>query len=137
MDMRLIKSKFFDIDVASRPSVIARTVFNFGFLANRFSTEIQFPARDHRSRFSRAEIKDWIHISERMLGKAGVVDLDSIHQRVATSLKFCLSVNVSSALVGALTPAEIECNVKALPNKTFSQSTLEILMEALGNEEQN
>jgi aryl-alcohol dehydrogenase-like predicted oxidoreductase len=91
--------------------LIARTPLSFGFLSGLLSGEQEFLAEDHRSRWPREQIRLWASGAQN-LQACCVESMDVPPYQVA--LRFCLSYSqVSTTIVGMLTPEEVAANVLA------------------------
>ena len=90
---------------------IARTPMSFGFLTGALTGEESFPPEDHRSRWSRAQIRRWVD-GARDLHSCCQESLETPSCQIA--LRFCLSYSqVSTTIPGMLTPEEVIANAKA------------------------
>src|SRR6267142_5522070 len=111
MDVRALTSGL--LAEVSRVGVgfIARTPLCFGFLSGTIRHDTEFPPGDHRARWPRAQLTNWVDGAADLLaaiaaspGEAGV----------QAALRFCLAFPaVSSAIPGIMTPAEADQNAAA------------------------
>ena len=115
LDMRLLTNGFLKSENAKKVGVLARTPFNFGFLANNFPPDVRFDSRDHRSKWPKSQLLSWINGANGVLRSLKISDLNSQEERVKLALGFCLSFQrISSTLAGMTTPEEVMLNVKSL-----------------------
>jgi len=111
LDIRIVASGLLQKLNDSGVGLIARTPLAFGFLAGVLTGEETFSPQDHRSRWSREQIRLWA-MGARDLLACCEESCESPAYEVA--LRFCLSYpQVSTTIAGMLTPAEVASNVLA------------------------
>ena len=111
LDIRVVASGLLQKLNDSGAGLIGRTPLAFGFLAGVLTGEETFAPQDHRSRWSREQIRLWA-MGARDLLACCEESFESPAYQVA--LRFCLSYpQVSTTIAGMLTPAEVASNVLA------------------------
>ncbi len=111
LDIRVVSSGLLQKLNDSGAGFIGRTPLAFGFLAGVLTGEETFALQDHRSRWSREQIRLWA-MGARDLLSCCEESCESPAYQVA--LRFCLSYpQVSTTIAGMLTPAEVASNVLA------------------------
>lgn len=131
LDMRLIQHGFFESEALASVQLLARTPFNFGFLAKNFSKLHHFPENDHRNRWGMDQISHWVNGANDILRAAGINDIDNTSKRIELSLKFCLSFSkVSSVIAGMMSPTEVVTNTSTNRLCYFDEKQLRLLFEA-------
>ena len=111
LDIRVVASGLLQKLNDSGAGLIGRTPLAFGFLAGVLTGEETFAPQDHRSRWSREQIRLWA-MGARDLLACCEESIESPAYQVA--LRFCLSYpQVSTTIAGMLTPAEVAINVLA------------------------
>ena len=111
LDIRALESGLMDKLDLARAGFIARTPLSFGFLSGRLTGEEEFLVEDHRSRWSRKQIHLWAN-GARDLHACCLESSDNPQYQIA--LRFCLSFpQVTTTIVGMLTPEEVTANVLA------------------------
>ncbi len=111
MDVRAVTGGLLDRIDQAGTGFIARTPLCFGFLSGTIRRDTKFPPGDHRARWPRAQLANWIDGAADLLaaipaapGEAGV----------QAALRFCLAFPaVSSTIPGILTPAEADQDAAA------------------------
>ena len=92
-------------------SVIARTPLCFGFLTGRYTADDVTDPDDHRSRWPREKIEQWITAAPLFAGAITSGGTQTAGQR---ALRFCLSfAGVATVIPGMLTPAHVAENCAA------------------------
>lgn len=92
--------------------IIARTPLASGFLAGAVAKDTVFASNDHRSRWQRERIANWVEAAQSVL--EGVNLADTPGNRVTLALRFCLSVEgVATVIPGMLTRTEVLASVAA------------------------
>jgi aryl-alcohol dehydrogenase-like predicted oxidoreductase len=111
LDIRVVASGLLQKLNDLGAGLIGRTPLAFGFLAGVLTGEEAFDPKDHRSRWSREQIRLWA-MGARDLLACCKESFESPAYQVA--LRFCLSYpQVSTTIAGMLTPAEVASNVLA------------------------
>ena len=111
LDIRAVEAGLLDAATHAGTGIIARTPLSFGFLSGAVTADTQFPAGDHRRRWSRAQLARWVEGAAAMHGAAAVPPTQS---RSQAALRFCLSFpQVSTVIPGILTPEEADENAIA------------------------
>ena len=111
LDIRVVESGLLQKLNDSGAGLIGRTPLAFGFLAGALTGEETFAPQDHRSRWSREQIRLWA-MGARDLLACCEESFESPAYQVA--LRFCLSYpQVSTTIAGMLTPAQVASNVLA------------------------
>lgn len=110
IDQRAVEVGLLDRCRRENVGVICRTPLCFGFLSGKYSAATRFDARDHRSRWSEAQIARWAD-APSVFGSA----LDPAAGTPAqAALRFCLSYPaISTAIPGMLTPEQVDENAAA------------------------
>ena len=131
LDMRLISSGFFNNTRAKRLGVLARTPLNFGFLAQNFPKNTTFDKSDHRSRWSRTQIENWIDGANQMFEAIGLSDFEDKQARSYLALKFCLSyTGISTVLAGMHNASEVKMNIRATEGSKINRKMLASVIKA-------
>jgi len=123
LDQRIIECGLLERAQEAGTSIIARTPLCFGFLSGNFTEDISFDASDHRSRWPRKQIRNWVRGVNLMLA----CKEDSISQTaIQFALRYCLSFSqIVSVLPGMLTETEVLENVQAQELGPLTQTELE------------
>jgi aryl-alcohol dehydrogenase-like predicted oxidoreductase len=121
LDIRVLECGLMEKLDAVGAGLIARTPMSFGFLSGRLTGEETFPAEDHRSRWPREQIQLWVE-GARALQDACAESAETPAYQVA--LRYCLSYpQVSTTIVGMLTPDEVVANAIASDSGTLSSDS--------------
>ena len=111
MDPRCVDHGLLARAEAQGVGIIARTPLNFGFLTGTLTGDELFPADDHRSRWSRAQLRAWADCARTLLA---VPNSDPAESAITTALRFILAFSaVSTTIPGMLTPAHVAENTVA------------------------
>ncbi|CCQ73062.1 conserved protein of unknown function [Aldo/keto reductase domain] [Magnetospira sp. QH-2] len=111
LDLRAVDGGLLAAAKRQGVGVIARTPLNFGFLSGAVGADTVFEDGDHRRAWTRSRLSAWEQSSKALFE---AFDLRDVADRVAFSLRFCLSFDaVAAAIPGILTPAEAEMNALA------------------------
>lgn len=106
MDLRALDSSLLDAAARTSTGFIARTPLCFGFLSGGVGRDTRFPPGDHRSRWPRAQVDNWIDGAADLLAAVGASPGPAA---VQAAIRFCLSFPaVSSTIPGILTPHEAD-----------------------------
>jgi aryl-alcohol dehydrogenase-like predicted oxidoreductase len=128
MDLRAAECGLLDEVVRSDIGFVARTPLCFGFLSGTITKDVRFPEGDHRSRWPRAQIANWIEGASELLTALSAAPGAP---GVQAALRFCLAFpSVSSTIPGILAPQEADQDAAAsalgpLPREAV-QAVLEI-----------
>ena len=118
MDVRVVSSGLLKKIDETGIGLIARTPLAFGFLARHMTGEEVFDTQDHRSRWSRAQIRAWA------IGASDLLACCEESQRATpaqVAIRFCLSYpQISTTIPGMLTPEEVKFNSAASVAGTLS-----------------
>ena len=130
LDMRLLSNGFMSSSASGKLGVIARTPFNFGFLARNYPIDVKFGETDHRSRWSQKQLMKWIKGANQVLTALGIDNLNDSEQRVHFALKFCLHYsNISTVVPGMLSADEVRINVRAFEGDRLGEREIEAAIE--------
>jgi aryl-alcohol dehydrogenase-like predicted oxidoreductase len=111
MDVRAVTCGLLDEVAQAQAGFIARTPLCFGFLSGTISPDSRFPPGDHRGRWPRAQLLNWIDGAADLLA---VLSAQPGKAAVHAALRFCLSFPaVSSTIPGILRPEEADQNAAA------------------------
>jgi aryl-alcohol dehydrogenase-like predicted oxidoreductase len=111
MDVRAITCGLLDEAARAGAGFIARTPLCFGFLSGTIGPDTRFPAGDHRTRWPRTQLMNWIGGARDLLEALSVEPGEAA---VHAALRFCLSFPaVSSTIPGILRPEEADQNAAA------------------------
>jgi aryl-alcohol dehydrogenase-like predicted oxidoreductase len=104
--------------------LVVRTVLESGFLTGKYRIGQKFPQGDHRNRWNDESLQRILESSDELgrLLPPGVPDL------AALAIKFALCPpSVSTVIVGAKTPAQVQRNIEAVRLPALSQETVDSL----------
>jgi len=111
LDQRALDSGLLDRAAEHGVGVIIRTPLCFGFLSGDFDAEVSFPPGDHRNRWPRQQIREWVR-GGRLFAEA--VAADGGQTPAQAALRFCLShAGVTVVIPGIMTEAEARENCAA------------------------
>src|SRR5262245_3921176 len=111
MDVRAVTCGLLDEVAQAQAGFIARTPLCFGFLSGTFGPDSRFPPGDHRGRWPRAQLLNWIDGAADLLAALSAQPGEAA---VHAALRFCLSFPaVSSTIPGILRPEEADQNAAA------------------------
>jgi aryl-alcohol dehydrogenase-like predicted oxidoreductase len=131
MDIRIITSGLLKKIADTGIGLIARTPLAFGFLAIPMTGEEVFDSQDHRSRWSRAQIRAWANGARDLLACCEESQRATAAQ---VAIRFCLSYpQISTTIPGMLTPEEVKINSLASTAGVLSPYACEAI-EAIHNE---
>ncbi len=123
LDQRALDCGLFQATAAGGASIIARTPLCFGFLSGRVSSDTIFSKDDHRSRWSREQIEQWIAGGLKMAATLADVNGQSTTDN---ALRFCISFpEVATTIPGMLNPDEVEKNALAGDGPKFQQDVIQ------------
>ena len=111
MDVRAIACGLLDEVTRMGVGFIARTPLCFGFLTGTIRRESRFVPGDHRARWPRVQLENWIDGARDLLVALSIAP----GQEAAwAALRFCLAFSaVSSTIPGIMTPAEADQDAAA------------------------
>lgn len=111
VDQRAIDTGLLALCQERQVGVIARTPLCFGFLTGKYTDSMEYHHLDHRSKWSREQIRVWANAVQ--LFTQGLVDKENqTHAQVA--LRFCLSFQgISTTIPGMLNRTHVNENVLA------------------------
>jgi aryl-alcohol dehydrogenase-like predicted oxidoreductase len=111
MDLRAVDCGLVEEVARTDTGFIARTPLCFGFLSGTIGRNTRFPDGDHRSRWPRPQITNWIDGAAELLGAVAAAPGG---EGVQAALRFCLAFPaVSSTIPGILTPEEADQDAAA------------------------
>jgi aryl-alcohol dehydrogenase-like predicted oxidoreductase len=111
MDLRAIQCGLLDEIARTGTGFIARTPLCFGFLSGTIGYKTRFPDGDHRARWPRAQIVNWIDGAADLLRALSAAPGTEGAQ---AALRFCLAFPaISSTIPGILAPEEADQNAAA------------------------
>ena len=111
MDVRAIACGLLDEVARTGVGFIARTPLCFGFLSGTIKRETRFPPGDHRARWSRAQLENWIDGACELLAALSTPPGEKAAQ---AALRFCLAFPaVSGTIPGIMRPAEADQDAAA------------------------
>ena len=111
LDQRALDSGLLDRAKEQVVGVIIRTPLCFGFLSGEIDAEMTFPPGDHRNRWPRQQIREWVRGS-RLFAES--VAGDGGQTPVQAALRFCLShAGVTAVIPGIMSEAEARENCAA------------------------
>jgi aryl-alcohol dehydrogenase-like predicted oxidoreductase len=121
LDIRAIQSRVLDVLSERGVAFLARTPMAFGFLTGIYDGEENFPAEDHRSRWSREQLRFWASGARDLYQSC--VESESATP-AAVALRFCLSYPaVTTTISGILKPEEVDQNVMAVTQGPLSKES--------------
>ncbi len=123
VDQRALDIGLLDVCAKKRIGVVVKTPLCFGFLSGRLSATASFPDDDHRSRWSKDQIKMWAEAPRLFLSDMNLGTERTVGQ---FALQFCLShPAVTTVIPGHLTKAEVHENAKASQLGAMSTEEME------------
>jgi aryl-alcohol dehydrogenase-like predicted oxidoreductase len=127
MDVRALACGLLEEVARAGAGFIARTPLCFGFLSGTISRDTRFPPGDHRARWPRAQLDNWIDGAADLLAAAGASPGEAAAQ---AALRFCLAFPaVSSTIPGIMTPAEADQDATASDLGPLSPRAVEAILE--------
>lgn len=123
-DQRAIENELFNDCKKNEIAIICKTPLCFGFLTGQYNLETIFHSDDHRSRWSKEQIKLWSNSLNFFLKDLRDSDNQSLAQ---LALRFCLSFNeISTIIPGMLNKKQV---IENTTSSNFSHYSQEILLE--------
>ncbi|MBV8407518.1 MAG: aldo/keto reductase [Alphaproteobacteria bacterium] len=111
MDLRAIDCGLMAEAIRADTGFIARTPLCFGFLSGTIHHATRFAAGDHRARWPRAQIVNWIEGAGELLSALSAAPG---REGAQAALRFCLAFPaISSTIPGILTPEEADQDAAA------------------------
>ncbi|MBI5643602.1 MAG: aldo/keto reductase [Deltaproteobacteria bacterium] len=124
IDHRFIESGLHGAALKENIGIISRTPLCFGFLTGTMSDEAGFKSGDHRSGWSKSQIKTWaesVKLFESLYTRRGWTPAKA-------ALKFCLSYpGVSTVIPGMMNKTEVEENAVASELDTLEEDELAMI----------
>ena len=106
MDVRALDCGLIDEVSRSDSGFIARTPLCFGFLSGNIAHGARFPDGDHRARWGKAQIANWVDGAAELLAALAIAPGTEAAQ---AALRFCLSFpSVSTTIPGIMNPEEAD-----------------------------
>jgi aryl-alcohol dehydrogenase-like predicted oxidoreductase len=126
MDVRALTEGLL-AEVARRGAgFIARTPLCFGFLSGTIGHDTAFPPGDHRGRWPRAQLANWIDGAADLLA---AVSASPGEAGVQAALRFCLAFSaVSTTIPGIMTPTEADQDAVASSLGPLAQPAVEAIL---------
>ena len=111
LDQRAIDCGLMELVRQEKVSLIARTPLCFGFLSGKITEDTSFDDQDHRSRWPKEQIFDWLRGASAI---GACMDKSNGQTPVQFALRFCMSFpEITSTIPGMLSPDEVRDNVAA------------------------
>jgi len=111
MDVRVLSSGLLAEVERLGIGFIARTPLCFGFLSGTIGHDSVFPAGDHRARWPRAQLANWVDGAADLMAAISTPPGEAAAQ---AALRFCLSFPaVSTTIPGIMRPREADQNAAA------------------------
>jgi aryl-alcohol dehydrogenase-like predicted oxidoreductase len=127
MDLRALECGLLEEVARTETGFIARTPLCFGFLSGTIRHDTRFPAGDHRSRWPRTQISNWIVGAAELLAALPAVPGTEGAQ---AAIRFCLAFPaISSAIPGILTPEEADQDAAASSLGPLPASAVRAVLE--------
>jgi aryl-alcohol dehydrogenase-like predicted oxidoreductase len=125
LDNRVLRENILNEIYIKGCGFIARTPLAFGFLTGHYHEDASFPIGDHRSRFSKDQIKVWVNGAKKINSFCSTIDKDTPS---LLALRYCLSYEqVSTTIPGMLTEKEVEINVGASMSGRIAEESKEFI----------
>jgi aryl-alcohol dehydrogenase-like predicted oxidoreductase len=127
MDVRVLSSGLLAEVERLGIGFIARTPLCFGFLSGTIGHDSVFPAGDHRARWPRAQLANWVDGAADLMAAIATSPGEAAAQ---AALRFCLSFPaVSTAIPGIMRPLEADQNAAASLLGPLPQQAVEAILE--------
>jgi len=127
MDVRAITCGLLDEVERAGAGFIARTPLCFGFLSGTIEPDTAFPPGDHRARWPRAQLRNWIDGAGDLMA---TLSASPGQAAVHAALRFCLSFPaVSSTIPGILRPEEADQNAAASGLGTLDTASVAAVLD--------
>lgn len=127
MDVRVLTSGLLAEVERRGIGFIARTPLCFGFLSGTIGHDSVFPPGDHRARWPRAQLANWIDGAADLMAAISTPPGEAAAQ---AALRFCLSFPALSATIpGIMKPAEADQNAAASALGPLAPWAVEAILE--------
>jgi aryl-alcohol dehydrogenase-like predicted oxidoreductase len=124
LDQRALECGLFDAAELALSGLIVRTPLCLGFLAGDFDEEVCFPPEDHRSRWGREQVIQWVRGANAVLGAAR--ETGEKGTNIELALRYCLSFKaVASVIPGPLNGPQAIMNANASQDALLSNKALQ------------
>ena len=131
IDQRIIESGLLSDCKKKDIAIICKTPLCFGFLTGQYNLKTIFHSDDHRSKWSREQIKLWSDSLNYFLNELKDSDNQSISQ---FALRFCLSFGeISTIIPGMLNKSQVIENTQSSNLTPYSQEVLNKIKEIYTN----
>ena len=131
IDQRVINNDLFNDFKKNNIAIICKTPLCFGFLTGKYNLKTMFHSDDHRSRWSKEQIKLWSNSLNFFLTNLKDFDDQSSAQ---FALRFCLSFNeISTIIPGMLNKKQVIENTKSSDFEHYSKEVLNNLRNIYNN----
>jgi aryl-alcohol dehydrogenase-like predicted oxidoreductase len=122
LDQRIINLGVMTLAEQAKVSLIARTPLCFGFLTGALTADFQFDPADHRSRWPRAQIENWVNLAKQMYASA---DNNTTQTESQFALRYPLSFSaITSTIPGIFSAEEVDYNAAASDTGSLSEEEL-------------
>jgi aryl-alcohol dehydrogenase-like predicted oxidoreductase len=127
MDVRAVTDGLLAEAARTGTGFIARTPLCFGFLSGTIGHGTKFPPGDHRARWPRAQLANWVDGAADLLAALSASPGEAGTQ---AALRFCLSfAAVSSAIPGIMTPVEADQDAAASELGPLARAAVDAVLE--------
>jgi aryl-alcohol dehydrogenase-like predicted oxidoreductase len=127
MDVRVLSSGLLAEVERLGIGFIARTPLCFGFLSGTIGHDSVFPAGDHRARWPRAQLANWVDGAADLMAAISTAPGEAAAQ---AALRFCLSFPaVSTTIPGIMRPREADQNAAASLLGPLPAQAVEAILE--------
>jgi aryl-alcohol dehydrogenase-like predicted oxidoreductase len=127
MDLRAIDCGLLEEVLRTDTGLVARTPLCFGFLSGTIHHATRFAAGDHRARWPRPQIVNWIDGAGELLSALSAAPG---REGAQAALRFCLAFPaVSSTIPGILTPEEADQDAAASSLGALSDDAVQAVLE--------
>jgi aryl-alcohol dehydrogenase-like predicted oxidoreductase len=122
LDQRIIDHGVMTLAERAKVSLIARTPLCFGFLTGALTVDTQFDPADHRSRWPRVQIENWVNLARQMYASANDNPAQTESQ---FALRYPLSFSaITSTIPGIFSAEEVDINAAASDMGSLSEEEL-------------
>ena len=127
MDVRVVSTGLLAEVESLGVGFIARTPLCFGFLSGTIGHDSVFPAGDHRARWPRAQLANWVDGAADLMASISTSPGEAAAQ---AALRFCLSFPaVSTTIPGIMKPLEADQNAAASLLGPLPPQAVEAILE--------